>query len=171
MKSKDVLTVEELSREIGVPIQLVYKTSEREKRLDVKLAKLGISDHNPFFETCVDFDSVKGSESFAIVNEQGIVIRLYINAVTGMETLPISLFTLVNLKLLCLYENKQLKSLPPKISSLQNLQLIYLHRLPLTELPSEIIYLPHLKYFICRALNLSSPPNEIAEQGLAAIRI
>ena len=164
MKSRDVLIVEELSKEIGAPIELFYTTDKREKELasKVDMATFELTQSVSVFNIYTDYDGSRSSGSLAIVDGQGRVVRLYLNRVSTLTFIPESLFTLVDLQLLCLFKYGLLEYISPKISFLQNLQLIFLGSLQIKALPSEIVSLPHLKHLIYSGSELSSPPREIA---------
>lgn len=90
-------------------------------------------------------------------------------SVQDLTELPPELFQLKNLTELHLWSN-QLTSLPPELFQLKNLTALDFDNNELTELPPQTVELPILEYLYLALNPLVSPPVEIADQGLPAIR-
>lgn len=95
------------------------------------------------------------------------VVALYLNG-TAFSVFPTKILELKNLKVLCLIAGK-LESIPPEINTLKSLDTLTLVHLGLSSLPKEITDLDITELRVKDFL-LKSPPNEIAEQGMEAVR-
>jgi hypothetical protein len=87
----------------------------------------------------------------------------------GLTELPPELFQLKNLTILDLIGNS-LTCLPPELFQLKNLKELWLAVNQLAELPPQIVQLTNLKVLSLQYNPLISPPYELAEQGIPAIR-
>ncbi|WP_353570031.1 leucine-rich repeat domain-containing protein [Candidatus Albibeggiatoa sp. nov. BB20] len=86
-----------------------------------------------------------------------------------LKELPAWFGQLQNLSLLYLYEN-QLKELPASMGQLQNLSYLRLENNQLKELPVWLRQLQNLRQLYISGNPLETPPMEIAEKGIEAIR-
>lgn len=90
-------------------------------------------------------------------------------AYDGLSSLPDSLRSVVNLKILYLAGNP-LERLPAVIFDLVSLDRLNVLDCRLREIPAEILRLNRLKLFDCGNNSIESPPAEIVSKGLDAIR-
>ncbi len=87
-----------------------------------------------------------------------------------IKRIPAEIGKLKNLELLVLRKN-QIKELPAEIGFLTSLKTLNLENIQLTSLPKTIINLKNLENIsLAGNANLTSPPYDIVEQGVAAIK-
>ncbi len=86
-----------------------------------------------------------------------------------LTKIPESIAHLSNLSELSLSGN-QLVSIPESITHLSNLSELYLLDNQLKNIPESIIYLDNILGLDLRSNHLEQPPQEVAEQGIRAIR-
>ena len=168
--SRDIELIHELEEAISHKIEIRQELGKN-LRFDSYFKQAREAQNGQLDPTvCVNVDYINTDTKLAIVDRNSCVKRLYLNRVS-LECIPDSLFQLENLELLHLYHN-ELSTIPIEITSLPSLRaLIIFDNKLLRELPSALLQLPSLEAtFFGQVSGLSVPPQEIACQGLDAIR-
>ncbi|MBU1311896.1 MAG: hypothetical protein KKE30_20430 [Gammaproteobacteria bacterium] len=193
---QDIDIIKALEKKLGIDIEIrttkyIDITDDENKIASSRRSRGGIFQfETKIFSTFVDLDKAVGSESRAISDDKGRIIRLYLNfknlnAQAGAakkrtqrsrkaptcDLLPAEIFSLQHLVFLSLYVWDNLSTLPDEFDRLQNLKCVYLGGLPISNLPQSLVYLPSLQELLCVNLPaLRTPPKEILRQGLDSIR-
>jgi len=177
--SSDIDLIKQLEREIGAKIEIRPDAGRDLKHLSGEARSKGtVRNAHELIERFirVEYSRLRMEiareglhVNVAISGEDGRIVRLYL-AETSFPEIPSTLFKLQSIELLVLYKNG-FSSIPADIRSLDRLRMLYIGtNEKLRELPPELAQLPYLEDAWFPDLQLSSPPQKIAEQGIDAIR-
>lgn len=196
--TQDIELIREIERKLEIEIEIRNTKHISVANIEPEIVALkarrvkSFNSERRIFQTFIHLDRARGNESWAISDEKGRIVRLYLNfgerqaeeeiiisEVTSKmlphkpasDQFPDEIFSLQHLELLSLYSWDKLRELPDEFDRLQNLKCMYLGKIPLETLPKSLINLNSLEELVCLHLpELKSPPREILHRGLGAIR-
>ena len=169
--SGDLDLIKQLEREIGTEIEVRPDRSEEEDHAFGKeRPKSTDGNTNKLMYWFFLADQPGHADmDFVVIDEDGHAVRLYLMK-TLLSEVPSTLFKLEYIELLLLYRIK-FSIVPAEIRSLSRLRMLFFgSNKNLRELPRELAQLPQLDETCFDGLQLTSPPQEIAEQGIDAIQ-
>jgi small GTP-binding protein len=167
--SSDIDLIKRLEREIGAKIEIRPDAGPDLKHPHGQARPKGTvpSSHELLYWF---LDADDGYKNLAITSDEGRVVRLYLVDASIRKKIPPTLFQLKSIELLFIYGFND-SSIPTDIRSLEDLRMLFVgDNSKLRAIPPEIAQLSHLDETWFYKLKLSSPPQEIADQGIDAIR-
>ncbi len=168
--TSDIDLIKQLGREIGAKIKIRPDAGRKLKDSRSQARPEGtVRNSYDLLSWFFGTDDIGPNTKLAITNAEGRVVRLYLFS-TVFPEIPSTLFKLKSIELLFLYESK-FSFVPSGIGSMDHLRMLgIISCRKLRELPPELAQLPRLDETWFGELALSSPPQEIADRGIDAIR-
>ena len=169
--SSDIDLIKQLEQEIEADIKIRPDVGQDLEHPGGEARPKGtVRNSHTLLEWFVNADlTAKVGANIAITSDEGRVVRLYLTA-ASLPVIPSTLFKLKSIELLLLHAST-FSFVPADIRSLDCLRMLYIgNNSNLRELPPELAQLPHLDEAVFSVGELSSPPQEIADQGIDAIR-